>query len=601
VRGEFGVDAAALRSDGRILIAESRYQPLLERSHSQLILLNENGIREARLPVTISAHVHRLAWLADGRILVRADSDGSVGGGFEVNGVRRYGPARLHVDGSPDESFRPPEGLSSIRRIEPMRDGRVLVEAGDVWGYLKRLNADGSLDTNFHPVAPIDGFVVDPQNRIVALAPNGDASKLFRMNPDGSLDSTFLCSTQRFGLLGNHDTRVLALGPGGSILAPAIFNNDAGEVVGGVTRFREDGSVEHSFPLPMDHGDAPFLFAEENGNVIVGHERGLWWLDKDGRMLTSVPFRSRDSEHYEVHFLGVREGKAVLLHRTWKGIVCFYDWLVRTPLQAVPATALAIDPTDVADWEDLTPVTPLSTEVIEGRSKRIRIHRLGDLRGPAQVIVSTRDVTVRAGSDYAPAHTTLDFAPYDQENLLEIAVFDDGVREFEQMFELVLSNATGAAAVAPPMPIRIIDYTPGFRLDGIHRLADGRVEMTCNWQSWMEHSYHELQASWDLRTWTRVEPTYLPDDYLVRVIDAQAAGLVGGKVFRQQRQSQRRPGRRWHDELAGVGRRNRSRRSTVRSAVFPRGQPRFRSRATGMVERGKSRVCRPALPNVDHE
>jgi hypothetical protein len=189
---------------------------------------------------------------------------------------------------------------------------------------------------------------------------------------------------------------------------------------------------------------------------------------------------------------------------------------LKIPLTAVPSTGIAIEPDDTLDWKDLIPILPLKTAVLEGRQKRIRIQRRGDVRQPAAVTVSTRDVTARAGLDYIPASVRLEFQPYEIEKTIAIKILSDDQHESEETFEIILSDPVGAEAIAPPIRIRIVDYTEGFRLNNVRRLSNDQVEITYNWTK----SGQRLQRSEDLRTWTDL-PDAAPvnSDYEVRVID----------------------------------------------------------------------------------
>jgi uncharacterized delta-60 repeat protein len=81
-----------------------------------------------------------------------------IGGGFtSFNGSQRNGIARLNLNGSLDTTFNPGLGADgTVHAVLAQSDGKVLVGGdfthinGTVRNYLARLNADGTLDTNFN-------------------------------------------------------------------------------------------------------------------------------------------------------------------------------------------------------------------------------------------------------------------------------------------------------------------------------------------------------------------------------------------------------------------------------------------------------------------
>lgn len=144
-------------------------------------------------PTAVSA----LAVQPDGRILL--------GGNFStVWGVERSGIARLNADGSLDTDFAPTNVPPDIRAIAVQTDGKVVLGIGypsATTPSLMRLNADGSRDTNF-----TSGFAtassllrgalaiqVQPDGKILAgggTVPGG-SGYLLRVQPTGTADGTF--------------------------------------------------------------------------------------------------------------------------------------------------------------------------------------------------------------------------------------------------------------------------------------------------------------------------------------------------------------------------------------------------------------------------
>jgi hypothetical protein len=110
---------------------------------------------------------------------------------------------------------------------------------------------------------------------------------------------------------------------------------------------------------------------------------------------------------------------------------------------------------------------PRSLEVIES-SLDIQIRVL--LREPVETTVTvdyaTHDGTAKAGEDYAAIAGTLVFAPGEQEKVLSILLLNDGLRETEEWFRVMLENPTGELQLGEPIAsvITLIDNDMGVHL-----------------------------------------------------------------------------------------------------------------------------------------
>ena len=136
---------------------------------------------------------HHIGWIRDEPLpkITRYHNDGTIDTGFASGGVvmlseRLPSALRLTFPAWSDIVLQP--------------DGRILVEVEDhqdngTFGYLTRLNADGTLDTSFGSdgvvsfgLTATSGLTLDPQGRILGWAPGG---RLFRLTPGGEFDMTF--------------------------------------------------------------------------------------------------------------------------------------------------------------------------------------------------------------------------------------------------------------------------------------------------------------------------------------------------------------------------------------------------------------------------
>lgn len=153
-----------------------------------------------RTELGANARIYTLARAADGKILVGGEFTAFAGKG-------RHRLARLHPDGTLDDSFRPEAILNhEIWAIIPLPDGKTLVGGkfanGDpeVINAVVRLNPDGTRDRTFQPK-------LNFKSSVIAIAPQANgkifftgrfssvgsnrARRIARLRPDGSFDATF--------------------------------------------------------------------------------------------------------------------------------------------------------------------------------------------------------------------------------------------------------------------------------------------------------------------------------------------------------------------------------------------------------------------------
>ena len=193
-----------------------------------------------------------------------------IGGAFtHYNGTNLNYLARLNADGSVDPTFNlgsAANGAVSAIAIQP--DGGVLVGGsfiqfnGAPMNRIARLNADGTLDTNFIANVgagannTVEGIAVQADNRIVLVGlfsqfNNLTCNRIVRLLPNGVVDASI-----NFGDGANSDVDVLVIQPwDGMIIIGGAFTqfNDqpydhlvrlyGGSVVGGVSVILPAGST----------------------------------------------------------------------------------------------------------------------------------------------------------------------------------------------------------------------------------------------------------------------------------------------------------------------------------------------------------------------
>ncbi len=202
---------------------------------------------------------------SNGPIIATAlQSDGKiiVAGWFDTyNGEFRGKIARINADGTLDNSFTTTVGGvgGEVIALAIQDDGKILI-GGHMWSYnetnrgnIARLNADGSLDTNFLATGvgangDVKSIVIQDDGKIVIggrfLSYNGiDRGYVARLNSDGSLDESFLAT----GTGADSDINAVALQSDGKIVVAGQFLNFNGTSASYVTRLMSDGSVDGTF------------------------------------------------------------------------------------------------------------------------------------------------------------------------------------------------------------------------------------------------------------------------------------------------------------------------------------------------------------------
>jgi uncharacterized delta-60 repeat protein len=215
------VSHLALQSNSQIVIAGS-FETVNSAPHTNIARLNTNGTLDTNFITAIDTSPNALALQADGRILV--------GGAFStINGQPRAHIACLDTNGALDTNFvATTDGNVDSFAVQP--DGEVLIAGnfntvnGQPRNHIARLTPNGSLDANFQNGMPgADSYVgcvaYDPSGKVLIggqfAAVNGlGCTNVARLNANGSLDTNFLANVDSFleFVLVQPDSRVLIEG-----------------------------------------------------------------------------------------------------------------------------------------------------------------------------------------------------------------------------------------------------------------------------------------------------------------------------------------------------------------------------------------------------
>jgi uncharacterized delta-60 repeat protein len=426
--------AMALDANGRILIGGSFLSIAGQPRYGLARLLSDGTLDPNFAPVIGSgSNVLALAIQTDGRILL-------AGQFTNVNGVNRYGVARIQPDGSLDLSFDPGAGVGSsgsneVYSITLLSSGKVLLSGAFTnfnslqRNYIVRLNADGTVDSSFDPGPGADQVIttttVQPDGKVLiggefALVDGQLRRHIARLNGDGTLDESFSPSPG-LTLLDPypypvHMVTAVQLQPDGRVLVGGSFNYANGVLRPGLARFNADGSLDQDF----DAANASFAYGGFSINAMA--------LQTNGQILICGPFSS------------IQNSPRIGLAR----------------LNGVGANGPGRFEFSVAQ-----------ALVNEGAGNAVfTVVRTRGSLGPASVSYSTADGTAHAPARYTPTSGVLSFTNGETRKSFLVPIIDDHIAENQgccsiyidlldsegipwEVFSASLQNPTGGAAIGP--------------------------------------------------------------------------------------------------------------------------------------------------------
>lgn len=193
-----------------------------------------------------------------------------LGGAFStVNGISHPNLARLNNNGTVDGNFAPgtgPNGPVYAVAAYPTNSifaGKLVVGGAFsninnfAVGYIARLNANGSMDTNFdlnlNASGTVRAIAIQSDGRVLV---GGDftnvdgvtVNHIARLNSDGSLDNSF---TGNIATSTNGTVNAIAVQLDGRIVVAGQFSQASGVTRNGITRLLPNGAVDPS----IDFGD----------------------------------------------------------------------------------------------------------------------------------------------------------------------------------------------------------------------------------------------------------------------------------------------------------------------------------------------------------
>ncbi|MCC6400851.1 MAG: delta-60 repeat domain-containing protein [Flavobacteriales bacterium] len=267
--------AFAPHADGRTVLGGD-FDSFAIVGHAHVRRINDNGSEDVSFSGTgVSHQVTCMAVQSDDRMLI--------GGPFDAhNGSNSAHLARLLPDGAKDPAFEPGAGVagSSVNAIVVQPDGKILI-GGEFLMYdltvrrrIARLHANGSLDNSFlpgfGPNAEVRAIAVQTDGKLVVAGDftdwNGTAcQRIVRLNADGSLDGTFSLSGA------DGPIHAVIIRSDGRMYVGGAFTTMSGFPRNRVARIQVNGGNDAAFtPGTGADGEVHALAIDGAGGLLIG-------------------------------------------------------------------------------------------------------------------------------------------------------------------------------------------------------------------------------------------------------------------------------------------------------------------------------------------
>jgi len=281
------VAAMAIQPDAKIIVA-GFFNFFSGFNVRGIARINQDGAIDASFNTNIGTGaspiaINSTALQPDGKILV--------GGSFTTfNGITVNRIVRLNADGTRDTGFATGTGANDgVRSVAIQPDGKIIIGGnfttfnGVTANRIARLNADGTLDTDFNSnlgagisANLVLSTAIQSDGKIIIggsfLTFNGvTVNRIVRLNTDGTRDTSFATGTGASGTI-----LAFALQPDGKILVGGQFSNFNGVTVNRIIRLNTDGTRDTSFtPGSGANSDVQAIAIQSDGKIILG---GLFTL-----------------------------------------------------------------------------------------------------------------------------------------------------------------------------------------------------------------------------------------------------------------------------------------------------------------------------------
>jgi uncharacterized delta-60 repeat protein len=324
------VHAVAVQPDGKVLIGGD-FTTMHGASHSRIGRLNLDGATDHTFLNGLSGAngiVFAVALQSDGKVLI--------GGGFNtVNGIDRKGIARLHPDGTVDNTFAVPV-KGTVRAIVLQGDGRVLLggtfldSSSSNQMNIARANSNGTLDSTFqaqlirHPVLSValqkDGrIMVGTQSTTMEPV---NSAEMVRLNSDGTLDASLQTTVSMSGY-GRALVSAITPLPDGRVLVGGTFNKINGASAVDFALLDAKGDLDPTFNRILTQSTYLGITAiavEREGKIIIGgrlnpgggEQAGILRLSAEGSLDEDFQTTATGLSYPTIYSIGVQpDGKLI--------------------------------------------------------------------------------------------------------------------------------------------------------------------------------------------------------------------------------------------------------------------------------------------------
>jgi uncharacterized delta-60 repeat protein len=213
--------------------------------------------------------------LPDGKIMI-------AGAFTSYNGTSITRLARLHPDGSLDETFNPGLGPNNVvYAMAVQSDGKVIIGGlfttynGLSQPRIARINTDGSIDNTFNinggAGVSINAIAIQPDGKILiggGFTTYGGLSRnrILRLNADGTVDTSFAIGTGANGTV-----HTILLQPDGKVIIGGEFTSYNGTTRNRIARLNSNGSYDASFLIGTGANNFVYTcYLQSDGKIIIG-------------------------------------------------------------------------------------------------------------------------------------------------------------------------------------------------------------------------------------------------------------------------------------------------------------------------------------------
>ncbi len=271
-----GVNAIVVQPDGKILLA-GNFQQYGNTTVNRIVrIFPDDATRDGSFITGSGAGntIQSIALQSDGKILI--------GGLFATyDGVLRNKIARLNANGSLDTNFDPGNGTALlVQTIAVQADGKILIGGlftnmgGTDVNNIARLNADGSIDPSFNMGTGANDYVADiklqSDGKILIggyfTEYNGTPiTNIARLNTDGTLDLSFDPGTGANELVNS-----ITVLNNNKILIAGEFTEYNGTAISRIAKLETDGSLDIDFN-PGSGADAYItsMAVQEDDKIVL--------------------------------------------------------------------------------------------------------------------------------------------------------------------------------------------------------------------------------------------------------------------------------------------------------------------------------------------